>query len=253
MQSLVPMIPGAMCLWGVFNALPELAWPALFLKLSLPAVYIGWLIIARINSACKRNPLMTNLTGFYVVISPLLLVDSIIDILIFLKLTPVEVSCCSSAIDVGPRPIPTLVGGMSGQTFLILTFFLLSTIFAASIFLCLKHKTFEWLSRGLALALIPIAILTMTEVLTPWILRLPLHHCPFCLLFHAPTTIPFVVLFWYAIASPWLTLITVKLGRTSDEAEMVENHIRENLWTASGVAVIVGASFIIVHLTFAFS
>ena len=39
MQALVPMIPGAMCLWGVFNALPELAWPALGLKFFLPTLY----------------------------------------------------------------------------------------------------------------------------------------------------------------------------------------------------------------------
>ena len=253
MQALIPMIPGAMCLWGVFNALPEFAWPALFLKLSLPAIYIGWLMIARINSTCKRNPLMTNLMGFYVIISPLLLADSIVDILIFLKLTPVEVSCCSSAIDVGPRPIPTLVGDMSGQTFLLSIFFLLSLTFATSTFMSKKHKVFEWITAGLTFILTPILILTMTEVLTPWILHLPLHHCPFCLLFQAPFTILFLALFWLGIASPWWTLLTKKLGRVDYEAATIENHFRTSLWTMSGSAVIVGLSVITVHLLLAFT
>ena len=66
MQTFVPLIPGAMCLWGVFDALPEATWGLLFLKLVIPVAYIGWLLLARINSSCRTNPLIKNLMMFLI-------------------------------------------------------------------------------------------------------------------------------------------------------------------------------------------
>jgi len=126
MQTLVPMIPGAMCLWGVFNTLPQLTWPALGLKFFLPSLYASWLILALVNARCKRNQLVGNLAGFFILITPFLLIDSILDLAIFVKLTPIQVSCCSSAIDVGPRPIPPPIGTLSGQSIMALLFILSS-------------------------------------------------------------------------------------------------------------------------------
>jgi len=252
LQSLVPMIPGAMCLWGVFNALPTLMWPNLFLKFLLPTIYMGWLILAKINSDCKTNPLMVSLTGFYVAVSPLLLLDSTVDILTSLNLSPVEVSCCSSAIDVGPRPIPIIIGGVDGQIFLTAIFFTVSVALAISAFLCMKYDRVEWISRIFASAYIPVLILTMTEVLTPWILHLPLHHCPFCLLFQAPSTVIFLALSWFAISSPWITLLTEKLGRADEESKVIEKKTRMSLWLTSGFAATIATSIIVVHLALAF-
>lgn len=251
MQSLVPMIPGAMCLWGVFNALPALSWPALALKFLFPVLYVGWLILARINNACKRNPLMRNLMGFYIVIAPLLIADSVVDLAIFLKLTPVAVNCCTSAIDVGPRPIPALIMGIGGQTFILGVFTVLSATFAATAFLSLRYQKFEWGSRVISVVLIPILIISMTEALAPWILQTPLHHCPFCLLYHSPGTILFVALFWYALAVPWWVLLTKKASRSDQEVEAVEKSVRETLWTTSGSAAIIGLVIIVTYLAMA--
>lgn len=248
MQSLVPMIPGSMCLWGVFNAMPALSWPALALKFLFPVLYVGWLILARINDTCKRNPLMRSLMGFYVVMAPLLIADSVVDLAIFLKLTPVAVTCCTSAIDVGPRPIPALIMGIGGQTFILGVFTGLSTTFAATTFLSLRYQKFEWGSRIISVVLIPMSILSMTEALAPWILQTPLHHCPFCLLYHSPGTILFVALFWYALAVPWWALLTRKASRSDQEAEAVEKSVRKTLWTTSGSAAIIGLVIIVTCL-----
>ncbi len=253
LQSLVPAIPGAMCLWGVFNALPELAWPALCLKFILPVAYAGWLLLARINSGCKTNPLMQNLMAFFLFLSPILIIDSMVDILIFVKLTPIEVSCCSSAIDVGPRPIPVWVGTLSGQTFLVLVFFSLSAVFTASLVLALRYKVFEWISLVLTLPLAGALVLTITEALTPWLLHLPFHHCPFCLLFQNYPSLVFVALFWFALATPWLILITKKLGSETDEARSVEARLRKTTLTYASIAMIIAVAIILVDLATAFA
>jgi hypothetical protein len=240
MQSLVPMIPGAMCLWGVFNALPEFTWPALFLKLLLPSLYANWLVLAWVNTRCKRNQLVSNLAGLFVFITPFLLVDSVLDVAIIVKLTPVQVSCCSSIVDVGPRPIPPPIGTLNGQLTLTLLFVLLSMLFVATAFLSTKRQRFEWMARFFGIALIPTTVLTMTEVLTPWILHLPFHYCPFCLLSRSFPSILFVFLYWIAISSSWWTLVNKRLGRTDQEASAIEKNMCSKLWTLAWSAGLVG-------------
>jgi len=253
MQSLVPMIPGAMCLWGVFNAVPILCWSALTLKFLFPVLYGGWLILARINNACKRNQLTRNLMGFYIAVMPLLIADCIIDLAIFLNLTPVYVSCCTSAIDLGPRPIPALIMGMAGQTLLLGTFLGLSIAFTIATFLCLRYARVEWISRTISATLAPTTIVAVTEVLTPWILQTPLHHCPFCLLQNTPSTIPFAALFWYALSCPWWALLTKRWGRTDGESEIIEKGVRGTLWITGGATATLGLTTIVVHLAMVFA
>jgi len=248
MQVLVPAIPGAMCLWGVFNALPILCWSGLALKFTLPVFYAGWLILARINNRCKKNPLTRNLMGLYVVLSPMLMADSLVDLMIFSRLNPVQVTCCTSAIDVWPRVIPFLVIGIPGQLLLLFTFFGLS-LTCAFLFLAASSKsTHEWLAGIFSLALIPISILTITEVLTPWILALPLHHCPFCLFYREPTGIIFLAMLWFSLAVPLWCLLTKRLGRVEEESIKEEHRLRRMLWTAAGLALIVGIAIMVVLL-----
>ena len=76
MQGFVPMIPGAMCLWGVFDSVPEVTWGSLLLKFVLPVVFIGWLLLSFINGKCKTHPLMQNMMAFFIAIVPLVLIDS---------------------------------------------------------------------------------------------------------------------------------------------------------------------------------
>jgi len=248
MQTLVPMIPGAMCLWGVFNTLPVLCWSTLALKFALPVLYFGWLILARINDGCKRNPLIRNLMGLYIALSPVLMADSLVDLMIFSRLTPVQVACCTSAIDVWARPIPPLVLGISSQLVLLVSYLALSTAYAPLCYAALRKPIFEWIVRASSLALIPMFVITVTEVLTPWILNLPLHHCPFCLLYLAPTSIVFFATLWFSMAVPWWTLLTRRLGRADEESLELESRLRRDLWTIAGLSTIVGVALIAIHL-----
>ncbi|MFB3888269.1 MAG: hypothetical protein ACE14S_02185 [Candidatus Bathyarchaeia archaeon] len=253
MQGFVPMIPGAMCLWGVFNALPELTWGSLFLKLVVPVAYIGWLLLSQINGKCKTHPLMQNMMAFFIVIAPLVLLDSAADIFTFSRMTPVQVNCCSDAIDVGVRPIPILIGGVSGQVILLAVFFLLAALLALSLFLASKHRAAHWAALALSLPVGGILVLTITEALTPWLLRLPFHHCPFCLFFLHPLAILFTGLIWFALATPWLTWITSRLGRENEESKENETQLRKTLHTYSGIALIIALTLMAVDLFITFA
>ena len=248
MQTLVPTIPGAMCLWGVFNALPILCWSSLMWKFALPVLYSGWLILARINDRCRRNPLLRNLMGLYLVLSPLLVIDSVIDLVVFSRLNPVQVTCCTSAIDIWPRPIPLLLMGVPSQLLLLATFFAFSLTYAFLSYASSRKSAFEWPARTMSLALIPISVLTTTEVLTPWIMDLPLHHCPFCLLYRQPTSSLSLAMLWFSLVAPWCCLLTKGLGRVDEESIQAEQETRGLLWVGASLALIIGVAFIAVDL-----
>jgi hypothetical protein len=252
MQGFVPMIPGAMCLWGVFDAYPAMTWGALPLKFLLPAAYVGWLLLSYINAKSKTHPLMQNLMALFIVLAPLLIIDSGTDILTFSQISPVQVNCCTSAIDVGTRPVPGSIAGVSGQVFLVLVFFALAAAFAATLFLALKHRVAHWTALALTIPLSGALVLTMTEVFAPWMLNLPYHHCPFCLLADHPVSIVFTALIWFAVAAPWLVLITGKLGRENAESKDAETKLRSQLLTYAGVSMLVALLIIMVDLLIAF-
>ncbi len=243
MEGFIPSVPGAMCLWGVFNLMPTLAWGDLAVKFILPIFYVGWLMVAAINSRADTNPAMRGLMAFFLVASPLALLDSALDLYIMWGITPTEVSCCSNAIDVGIRPIPAIIAGFSGQTLLLAAFIALSAVFALAAYGAGKSR--KWLIASLALSpmLAYTYILTMTEVLAPWLLRLPFHHCPFCLLMDHPPAIICTALIWVGISGPWWMQITGMFGR-NPETTGQQRALREKLAVVTLVCVLT-ALFII--------
>lgn len=253
MQSFVPLIPGAMCLWGVFNAFPEVTWLSLFLKLTLPILYIGWILLAGINSSCRTNPLIRNLMAFFLLLSPALLIDFVAEILILFSLSPVEVSCCSNAIDVGTRPIPVMVGGVSGQFLLLLIFFAYGILYSISMALSTRYRAAKWNTLALTIPFGIVITIVITETLTPWLLKLPFHHCPFCLFFQHPLSLIYILLFWFGLATPWLTLITHLFGRTNSEAKAIQSIMNVNITTYAIIAMIIGLTLVLVDISVVFS
>jgi len=247
MQGFVSSIPGAMCLWGVFDALPNLAWSDLFIKIVLPIIYIGWILVAILNSKSGMNSAMRGLMAFLLLASPLAILDSMIDIQILLNIKPVEVNCCSNAIDVGFRPIPAAIGSVSGQTILLITFLVSSLIFVMMLLLARKSRFWLIISLVASIVLALGFTLTLTEVLTPWLLNLPFHHCPFCLLFLHPPAILFTVLYWIGLSTPWLILIMAAFRRYP-ALESLEEEFRGRLGGLSSVTMTAAVFMIAVEI-----
>ena len=228
MQGFIPSVPGAMCLWGVFNLLPQLAWGGLAVKIIVPVAYIGWLLVSLLNSWSNTNPVMKGLMGFFLLLSPLALLDSALDIAIMWSITPTEVTCCSNAIDVGIRPIPSTIAGFSGQLALLGLFFVVSAVFILVVYFSRNNMTALYASLGLSLLLAYGFTLTLSEVLTPWLLNLPFHYCPFCLLFLHMPSILFTLLYWVGISGPWWILI-IERFRGNPEIDGLQHKMRQQL------------------------
>ena len=56
-KSLIPLIPGAMCLAGVHINVPFYSWMASGMKIVLPLLYFSWIVIHNIDKKFERMPL----------------------------------------------------------------------------------------------------------------------------------------------------------------------------------------------------
>ncbi len=97
LQELIPMLEGAMCWYGVLNANNPYGFISFLLKLFVPFVYLYWIVFDISNKKCKTEPMIGNLAKLYIIIFPLLLIESVFDIVYFGGLNPIEVTCCRSA------------------------------------------------------------------------------------------------------------------------------------------------------------
>lgn len=93
-ESLIPLIPGAMCQFGVNQAGSPYSWIDNVVKLIILLVYGNWLILDLVNRRVKGAPLMLTLSRLFLMITPLLFIDLILDLAFYSTLSPVVVPCC---------------------------------------------------------------------------------------------------------------------------------------------------------------
>lgn len=93
-ESLIPLIPGAMCQFGVNQAGAPYSWIDNGVKLIVLLVYGNWLVLDFINRKVKGAPLMASLSKLFLFITPLLFLDLILDLGFYFTVSPVVVPCC---------------------------------------------------------------------------------------------------------------------------------------------------------------
>lgn len=93
-ESLIPLIPGAMCQFGVYQAGTPFSWIANGVKLIAFLVYGIWLSLDYINRRSKGAALMPSLARLFILLVPLLLLDIVMDLAFYFILNPVVVPCC---------------------------------------------------------------------------------------------------------------------------------------------------------------
>lgn len=93
-ESLIPLIPGAMCQFGVYQAGTPYSWIANGIKLVAFLVYGMWLSLDFINRRSKGAALMPSLARLFILLVPLLFLDMILDLAFYYVLNPVVVPCC---------------------------------------------------------------------------------------------------------------------------------------------------------------
>lgn len=97
LSSLVPSIPGAMCLWGVHNANPPISWIATGFKILLPFFYGFWIAVHSLDIRHDEQPLLRQKILLLIPLGILLVIESLADLAFLWPLEPIRVTCCTSA------------------------------------------------------------------------------------------------------------------------------------------------------------
>lgn len=186
LQTLQPMIPGAMCLTGVHLAVYPAAFFASGCKFFIPMAYIYWLTLHALDRQIPSQPFYR--MKFYSLIPILLLlsVESYLDLRVLTSIHPLQVNCCTALFDAPSSRVAQVFGQTHG-------YWAIGSSFCSVAALCsarLLTKTRNFLLPLSMLMLTPSALIVFAIALhldlSPIILHAPFHHCIFCLWQQSP-------------------------------------------------------------------
>ncbi len=254
LQSLVPYCPGAMCSYGVINMGAPYSTIALILKLLLPFIYGLWIAFELANKREPLLPFMRRLArSFALVLLPLVLIDSAVDILFVASIRPVYAPCCSSVYDVDPPFSPSaLFGPQFGLLIVLLTVVVSITIILIQ-WSEKKYRVLPYVTLTLSLAAALLYLIAVHDTLAPLVLGLPSHHCPYCLFQEFPDAAIFAGMFWVGVASAgWRSILEIAWRRD----QLAEIHITSMtgfLLRLSSITILFSMVSLVSHILVAFS
>lgn len=265
LQSFVPEVPGAMCMFGVTQILP---FTIIFLQIIKPISFFimgGWLLCYYVDKAAPTSPLARQNLFFLLIACSVLLADSITDISYVLRMKPLmSVSCCATFFDVPLRPsamIPQAVFGRHFQKILFVLYYLTNIILIVFLFLLLskKWRFFAAYIRkivlyGLAITgavNIPVVIYTYLENIVPRLMQLPYHHCIYCFMGKgvvpdAPIMLGLFVIGTFAIG--WMGILRM-LCMNTETKPITENLLRK-VNGLSAFCLLASLMMVTIHLIF---
>jgi len=235
LQSFIPDIEGAMCIFGVTQVRPGLT---RFLELLKPIIFFligGWLILNHLDRATKTSPLMRRKLLLLSIINLLVLVDSFGDILLMIGITPESlVSCCTTVTDILNRPTRTTPVSIFGPEYgrpLQALYFITHLALLGFIGANLKFRIFRRPILGLlflfSILNASLFLLSQIEVFAPAMMHLPFHHCLYCLWQYVPDSILLFGSFSLGTFSVGWGFTTELFGRKEEVADLLPVYLRK--------------------------
>ncbi|WP_295101269.1 hypothetical protein [uncultured Candidatus Kuenenia sp.] len=238
LQSFVPEVPGAMCIFGVTQILPA---TAAFLQIIKPISFFimgGWIFCYYADKAHPTSPFTRKILLFLIPICVILFVDSGADVYYLLSMKPlISVSCCATFFDVPLRPsamIPQAIFGENFDKALFLLYYSINIILIILLFLSLskrwRHlipvsdKTLLYLQSGTGLLNIPVTLLSFIEIIAPKLMQLPFHHCLYCFIGNGIVPDASIMLGLFIIGIfgiGWINILRI-LGKNSSSKQIIE-------------------------------
>jgi hypothetical protein len=240
LHSLIPLVPGAMCIFGVTRVMPMYVTILQILKPLAFFLIGGWLILYRLDLSLKTRPLLKQCIRFLIAVSAVAVIDGVAELLFIFVFSPpaVAVSCCTAVADiiVPSAPLrPAAFFAVRHLHILLACYYGFSLGLIALLGLLLLRKSTGSLPRFI-LALIAlmaslsglITYCAYREYWGPRLMSLPDHHCLYCLLQYRPISIIILgLLIFGSFCALWPFLLN-RLGN-SDEAEERLSHLTRNL------------------------
>jgi hypothetical protein len=198
LQSYIPIVTGAMCIFGVTRVMPAFV---AFLQILKPLAFFligGWFIFYRLDLSLKTPFLAGKSIRFLTIASAVTAVDCAAELLFIFLFTPpgVAVSCCTAVADLVIPATPLLPRALFSTQY--------NPVLAAAyhgIHICLlgllglliwRKYTQRFFLSVLALTVLingAISYVAFKQFLGPRLMRLPDHHCLYCLLQYRPVSI----------------------------------------------------------------
>ena len=176
-----PLLVGAMCAFGTFNA-SVYGFPALYAKLALFFAASIWLSMHRADLVATDYPLTPRKYLWLMALAPLAWADAALTLAYFVDLQPDTLtSCCGSTFHPDRPGIAAEVSSIDPRTAL----WALAVAWVAVMAWGLLAARSRGLAAGYALAsavFFGVALGAVVAGISPYVYESPHHHCPFCLL-----------------------------------------------------------------------
>jgi hypothetical protein len=240
LQSFVPEVPGAMCMFGVTQVLPS---TVTFLQIIKPISFFimgGWLLCYYVDKSTPTAPLARKNLLFLLIVCSVLLADGIADIYYVIRMKPLmTVSCCATFFDVPLRPsamIPQAIFGRNFQKILFILYYLSNIILIVLLFTSISRKWMSLTPRYRMIILysqgilgiinIPVVLYTCIENIAPRLMQLPYHHCIYCFMGNgmvpdAPVMLGLFVIGTFAIGWTGILRLLCRNRETQPVAERI--------------------------------
>lgn len=265
LQSFVPEIPGAMCMFGVTQILPS---TVTFLQIVKPIAFFimgGWLLCYYVDTSTPTAPLARKNLYFLLVVCGVLLIDSIADISYVLRMKPLmSVSCCATFFDVPLRPsamIPQAIFGSQFQHILYILYYATNIALIALLFTTLLKKWQSLLSlpensilysqAAIAIVNIPVVIISFFEIIAPKLMQLPYHHCIYCFMGNGTVPDSPIILGLFIIgtfAVGWMGIL--RFFCKNGEAQPIAERLLIKINNVAAFCLLASLSMVTIHLIF---
>jgi hypothetical protein len=180
-DNLCTLFTGAMCAVGTLNV-NQYGYPVMGLKI-LNFILAGlWLIVNYTDNRGYDYPLIKKKYLFLMVLTPLLIAETVLQTLYFLGLHPdVITSCCGSLFSEKGRDFASGMSSLPVAPMKVLLVLSMAMTLGLGIYFYRKGKG-GYLFAFFSGAAFLIALASIVSFISLYLYELPTHHCPFCLL-----------------------------------------------------------------------
>ncbi|MGD8228126.1 MAG: hypothetical protein PVH82_06895 [Desulfobacteraceae bacterium] len=240
LQSFVPDIDGAMCIFGVtqvkrvLTGISEIIKPVAFFLVG------AWLLIHILDQKTETSPLMGRKLLFLSATAAVVVAESLLDVVLMLQIAPgTLVSCCTTVTDILDRPtrlVPQSTLGTGYASILGYGYYVsnIVLILILAVFMWrLKPKSYPRWQRPVLGCLFLFAILngalfllTQIEVHAPKTMGLPYHHCLYCLWQYVPDSILMYLFFILGTSAVGWAFLLDLMGRSRETKNLLYKHIK---------------------------
>jgi len=227
---------GAMCATGSLNANP-IGWSALYVKIAVLVVAPVWIALDHLDQRAGDYPLIRAKYVLLLLLTPLVGLDLYLQIRYFAGLRPeIITSCCGALFSESGSAVASELAGLPVVP-MMWVFYLTVFFFIATNVFCMLHESgvVRYVLLALSIVLFVVSITAVISFISPYVYRLPTHHCPFDMfqVHYRFVAYPIYLGLFGSVLFGLLPGIFHPLKRVSSLAELIAS--AERKWLASSM------------------